>query len=56
MNNVLLIIAIIVFIVYFLGFVFSILTIYLERKYKKQINEYKVSKYIDIYVLLPSMK
>ena len=56
MNNVLLIIAIIVFIVYFLGFVFSILTIYLERKYKKQINEYKVSKYIDIYVLLPAMK
>lgn len=56
MNKVLSIIAILVFAVYFFGFVFTIITIYLEKKYKKQISEYKISKYRDIYVLLPAMK
>lgn len=39
MNKILLIIAILVFVVYFFGFIFTILTIYLEEKYKKQISE-----------------
>ena len=56
MNNTLLIITVIIFVIYFLGFVFTILTIFLEKKYKKQINKTKISKYRDIYVLLPAMK
>ena len=56
MSNILLVIAITIFVIYFFGFVFTILTIFLERKYKKQINKTKISKYRDIYVLLPAMK
>ena len=38
MSNILLVIAITIFVIYFFGFVFTILTIFLERKYKKQIK------------------
>ena len=51
MSNILLVIAITIFVIYFFGFVFTILTIFLERKYKKQINKTKISKYSMYYFL-----
>ena len=46
----------IVFVVYFLGFVLTIWTIFLERKYKRKLNKVKVDNYLDVYVLLPALK
>lgn len=36
MSNILLVIAITIFVIYFFGFAFTILTIFLERKYKSK--------------------
>lgn len=45
-----------IFGVYFLGFIFTILTIFLERKYKKKLAKIKVKEYKNIYVLLPALR
>lgn len=46
----------IIFGVYFLGFVFTLLTIFLEKKYQKKIDKVKVKEYKNIYVLLPALR
>lgn len=51
MNSILFVIGI----VYFLGFALTIITIPLEKKYKKKLNN-KPRKYRNIYVLLPALK
>lgn len=50
------IILITIFIVYFIGFILTILSIFLEKKYSKIISKVKVKEYKDIYVLLPALK
>lgn len=46
----------IVFIVYFLGFLFSLLTIFLEKIYKNKLKNIAVTEYKNIYVLLPALR
>lgn len=46
----------IIFITYFLGFIFSLLTILLEKKYKRRLEKIQVKKYKNIYVLLPALR
>ena len=42
--------------VYFLGFIFTLLTIFLEKIYKNKLSKVKVKKYKNIYVLLPALR
>lgn len=46
----------IIFGVYFLGFVFTLLTIFLEKIYKNRLSKVSVKKYKNIYVLLPALR
>lgn len=46
----------IIFGVYFLGFVLTLLTILLEKKYKKKLKKVDIKKYKNIYVLLPALR
>ena len=46
----------IIFIIYLLGFLFTLITLPLERIYQKKINKISPKKYKDIYVLLPALK
>ncbi|MGM9878936.1 MAG: glycosyltransferase [Bacilli bacterium] len=56
MNKILNIIAISLFVIYVFGFILTILTIFLEKKYIKKLGRIKIKKYKDIYVLLPALK
>ena len=47
---------IIIFMVYMLGALLTLLTIFLEKIYKKKLKKVKVDKWKDIYVLLPALK
>ena len=51
MNNLFLVIGVI----YLFGFIFTLMTIPLEKKYRKQLTK-KANKYRDIFVLLPALK
>ena len=46
----------IIVVVYFLATFAPILTTLMEKKYTKKINNVKVKKYVDIFVLLPAFK
>lgn len=46
----------IIIVIYFLGFLFTLLTILLEKKYIKELDKIKVKKYKNIYVLLPALR
>ena len=46
----------IIFGVYFLGFIFTLLTIFLEKIYKNKLSKVQVKKYKNIYVLLPALR
>lgn len=45
-----------IIVIYLLGFIFTLLTIFLEKKYIKKLNKIKVKKYKNIYVLLPALR
>lgn len=46
----------IIFAFYFLGFIFTLLTIFLEKIYKNILSKVQVKKYRNIYVLLPALR
>lgn len=56
MTKIIDIIAIIIFAVYFLGFLFTILSIFFERVYERKLKKVTIKKYRDIFVLLPALK
>ena len=56
MINFLNILAITIAIIYFFGFLFTVLTIFGERVYQKKLSKVTIDKYRDIFVLLPALK
>ncbi len=56
MSKILNIVLLIISIVYFLGGIFTILSIILEKIYLQKLSKVKTPKYRDIFVLLPALK
>lgn len=56
MSNVLSIITLIIIIVYFLGFLFTIISIFFEKLYLRKLKKVNSNQNKDIFVLLPALK